>query len=239
MKNILYTLFVFNIYFGFTQTKGKITYLVSLDKTKLEAPYENPENTDSKNEALKMLNEAQPVESYLIFNDSIAGYYVQDKDAPSFENNDGFISITPTGVNFTWIRAGGERYFYTDWSRDYNISTFDLPHKKYRLKSKAIDWTITEEEKTINEYLCIKAVDSSNKKRIAWFTKALPVKHGPRGINNLPGLILEFYDNKFSYIAKEIELNHTEVEDIEEPTEGDLITQEELKKLAGNPFGKD
>jgi len=222
-----------------SQTKGKITYLISLDKTEIEAPYENPDNTEEKNEALKLLNDTQPVEAYLIFNDSISGYYVQDKDAPIFENIGGAISITPTGVNLTWIRAGGERYFYTDTSRDYNISTFDLFGKQKRLIIKATDWIITEEKKKVNGYLCIKAVDSSNEKRIAWFTKEIPAKHGPRGVNSLPGLILEFYDNKFSYITQNIELNHKEASEIKEPMEGDLITYEELKKLSGNPFGKD
>ncbi|WP_299112146.1 GLPGLI family protein [uncultured Winogradskyella sp.] len=239
MKKSLLFIIMFVSLHLWSQTKGKVTYLVSLDKTELEAPYENPDNSEAKNKALNILNEAQPVEAYLIFNDSVASYYVQDKDAPMFENNDGAISITPTGINFTWIRAGGERYFYTDWSRDYNISTFDLIGKKKRLIAQDIDWMITEEEKKINGYLCIKAVDSSNEKRIAWFTKDIPVKHGPRNINGLPGLILEFYDNKFSYIAQSVELNHKGVAEIKEPMEGDLITQEELKKLSGNPFGKD
>jgi GLPGLI family protein len=237
MKN----LFLFVLLFGYlnlwSQVKGKITYLVSLDKSTFEAPYENPENTQEQNDALELLHNAQNVESYLIFNDSISGYYVEDKDTPKFEYFDGAMSINPTVVHLTWIRAGGERYFYTDWSRDYNISTFDFMGNKKRLIIETNDWIITEEKKEIMGYLCQKAVDISNAKRIVWFTEDIPVKHGPRGTNGLPGLILEFYDNKFSYIVQDIELDYQEFEEIYEPKDGDLITYEELKSLAGNPFG--
>ncbi len=162
MKKLFFVFLVFTTLNLWSQTKGKITYLVSLDKSTFEAPYENPENTQVENDALEMLLEAQPVQSYLVFNDSIAGYYVQDEDAPELENFDGVISFNSTGVNLCWIRAGGERYFYTDINRDYNISTFDLMGNKKRLISKKINWTIAEEQKEIKGYLCQKAVDSSN-----------------------------------------------------------------------------
>lgn len=237
MKNLFLLVLLLGYLNLWSQGKGKITYLVSLDKSTFEAPYENPENTQEQNDALELLHNAQNVESYLIFNDSVSGYYVEDKDTPKFEHVDGAISINPTVVHLTWIRAGGERYFYTDWSRDYNISTFDLMGEKKRLISKTIHWTITEEKKEIKGYLSQKAIDSSNEKRVAWFTKEIFVKHGPRGVNGLPGMILEFYDNKFSYIVQDIELDYQEFEEIYEPMEGDLITNEELKSLAGNPFG--
>ncbi|MEO1033568.1 MAG: GLPGLI family protein [Bacteroidota bacterium] len=240
MKNKLTILFVVVSLVTWSQTKGKITYKVSIDKSTIEEPYENPENTDAKNEALEMLHESQPVESYLVFNDSISLYYVEDnKEVPKFENIDGAISINPTGINFNRGMAGGDRLFYTDWSRNYNISTFEIWGEKKRVKVDSMDWTITNETKEIKGYLCKKAIKDSDEKRVAWFTEDLPVKHGPRGFNGLPGLILEFYNNKHYFVVKEIELNHPEVKDIIEPKEGPLITKEELRKLAGDPFGKD
>ena len=238
MKNKLAFLLVLTSLLAWSQTKGKITYNVSLDKSSIEAPYENPENTDSQNEALEMLHEAQPVDAYLIFNDSISLYYVEDKEAPKFENIDGAISINPSGVNFNRNMAGGDKLYYTDWSRNYNIKSMDVLGEKKRVIIDSTSWTITDETKTIKGYTCKKAIKGSDDKRIAWFTEDIPVKHGPRGFNGLPGLILEFYNNKHHYVVKDIELNHPEVKEILEPKEGELITKYELRQLAGDPYGK-
>ena len=221
----------------FSQHKGKITYRVSLDKSEIEEPFENLENSEDKNNALALLQEAYPVEAYLLFKDHISLYYVEDKETPKFENIGGAISINPSGINFTWIMAGGGRYYYSDTNRDYYISTMNVMGNQKRLIGKEVNWTITEETKEIKGYLCKKAIMNSDENRYAWFTDAIPLKHGPQKFHGLPGLILEFYNNKHHFIIESIELNHPEVKDIFEPKEGELITQDELRKLAGNPFG--
>ncbi|MBV7270098.1 GLPGLI family protein [Winogradskyella luteola] len=239
MKNIV-TFFIITLSLLLNaQKKGKVVYKVSLDKSTIEKPYENPENTEAKNEALEMLHESQPVEAYLVFNDSVSLYYVEEKvEIPRWDNDNGVVNITPSGINMSWYMAGSANLYYSDWTRNYNISTSEVVGTRKRIKKEPILWDITEETKTINGYLCYKAILTAKENRIAWFTKEIPLPHGPRGFNGLPGLVLEFQNNKYTYLAKSIELDHYEAEEIEEPLEGDIITEEDYRKWA-NGFWSD
>ncbi len=233
MKHILILLILTFSFLLNAQMKGKIVYEASIDKSTIEEPYENPDNTEAKNEALEMLHESQPVEAYLVFKDSIALYYVEEKvEIPKWDNDNGVVNITPSGINMSWYMAGSANLYYSDWTRNYNISTTDVMGTRKRIKKEPMLWDITEETKTINGYLCYKAILTAKENRIAWFTKEIPLPHGPRGFNGLPGLVLELQDNKYNYLVKDIQLDHYEAENIEEPLDGDLITEEEYKKWA-------
>lgn len=215
-----------------SQTKGKITYLVSIDKTDIETPYENPDNTDAQNEALEMMHNAQPVEAYLMFNDSIALYDVEpNTELPFWNNNNGIITTDKAKINLTWIFAGGDGLYYTDWSRNYNINQRDIFKVTKRIKKDSIDWVLISETKNIIGYECLKAKIEGTKIEV-WYTTKIPIKHGPRGINGLPGLVLEVRDGKrFLTTVTNIDFNNTEYELIEEPREGPLIEEKEYREL--------
>ncbi|MFP9116451.1 GLPGLI family protein [Flavobacterium sp. RNTU_13] len=56
-------------------------------------------------------------------------------------------------------------------------------------------WTITEEQKVIADYTCVKAtVSYRGRDWTAWFTPEIPLAVGPWKLHGLPGLILEAYD---------------------------------------------
>lgn len=86
---------------------------------------------------------------------------------------------------------------YSDWNND-------------------LEWTITDEQKTILGFTVTKAftnsIESSPKgpfyygKAIAWFTNDIPIAAGPARYNGLPGLILELtYENSsIQYIEKKL-----------------------------------
>ncbi|WP_282918056.1 GLPGLI family protein [Porphyromonas macacae] len=58
-----------------------------------------------------------------------------------------------------------------------------------------IDWTITNETKTIGKYDCIKATaDFRGRSYTAWFAPEIPVQTGPYKFHGLNGLIFEIYD---------------------------------------------
>ena len=58
-----------------------------------------------------------------------------------------------------------------------------------------LQWTITEEQKVIANYTCIKAtVSYRGRDWTAWFTPEIPLAVGPWKLHGLPGLILEAYD---------------------------------------------
>ena len=229
--------------FVFGQTKGKITYKLIVKKDSLEQPYENSKNTEAKNGVLEMLHDAQPIESYLVFNNDKSIYYADpDYNIPKWENFDDGISLTPTGVSLTWLRAGGKGLYYNDFSKEFHIKQTDVfgPLKRLIVEKKR-KWILKDETKIINGYLCNLAVIEklNNKKLKAWYTTEVPIKHAPTDYFGLPGLIVKIEDVIYSWTITKIDFESNEADIIEEPTEGDLITLDEYRRLAGNPFGKE
>lgn len=212
------------------QIKGKVTYRLSIKKDSIEKPNTNPEKTAIENDVLKMLHNSLPVESYLVFNDSIAIYKVEERiDIPGY-------------INVNWIMAGGSSIFYTDWSRNYNISQNDIMGTTKRIIKDSLPWKLTEKTKVIQGYLCnLATLDKSkgDKKLKVWYTQEIPVKQGPAGYNGLPGLVMEIDDVIQHWIVSKIDFDNKEADEIIEPTEGELVTAEEYRKSAGNIFGKE
>lgn len=66
-----------------------------------------------------------------------------------------------------------------------------------REKRPLINWKITDENKKINNFNCLKAIASfRGRTYTAWFTKELPVAEGPWKFKGLPGLILSIEDDR-------------------------------------------
>jgi GLPGLI family protein len=68
-------------------------------------------------------------------------------------------------------------------------------------------WTITEEQKVISNYTCVKAtVSYRGRDWTAWFTPEISLAVGPWKLHGLPGLILEAYDatNECTYKAIDV-----------------------------------
>lgn len=118
-----------------------------------------------------------------------------------------------------------------------NLYNITVPFDEYK-------WNITNETKMISGYKCYKATcvyeeyDTRRKKNLVfnpevWFAPKIPFPFGPRGLDGLPGLVLEgkfssgiyFYatDIKFSLTNKNI--------DIEKPNKGIFVSDEEYKRI--------
>ena len=111
----------------------------------------------------------------------------------------------------------------------------------------SLDWTLSEERKTIGRYDCRKATGSFSFTNhlgnlvtvpvTAWFAPALPYPYGPLGYHGLPGLILELElasGNRRGYRAKEIVIEpgvERELPQLEKRAQ--LTTEEELNDRAG------
>jgi len=108
-------------------------------------------------------------------------------------------------INFSHIFAGSKNLYYSDLDRDYKI-----------LQTKSSGSTL-KVSKELNEW-------------DLWYTPSIPVSFGPKGYDNLPGLILEVIWKDQYFIVRKIEFDHSEAKKIKEPKKGKLITQEEYKK---------
>ena len=86
-------------------------------------------------------------------------------------------------------------------------------------KQVKFDWTLQNESKEINGFLCYKATSTNkivygdkvfNHPVTAWYCPTLPYHFGPNGYSGLPGLILELQVRNVVYGASKIELNSKE-----------------------------
>lgn len=242
MKNFILIICFIGVYALNAQNKGKITYRIEAIKDSIEKPFENLENSDAKNKALQMFKDSKPVEGYLVFNDSISIYNVEPKiDIPGWNNGSDGLIITRSKLNISWSLAGGNSIYYNDMSRDFTITQNEIMGPTVRVIQKPKEWTLTEESKVINGYTCYLAtIDKLNDKKLkAWYTPEILVKHGPKGFNGLPGLILEIEDVVFLWKAIKLDFESLEADNIIEPVDGDLMTKEEFTEFCGNPFAKD
>lgn len=87
---------------------------------------------------------------------------------------------------------------------------------KYEYKEKIPDlnWVLKKENKSILNYEAKKAtVSYGGRKWTAWYTEEIPINLGPYVFGNLPGLILELYDDdeKFYFTALGIDNKQEEI----------------------------
>jgi len=140
------------------------------------------------------------------------------------------------------VLSGGKGFFYNNYHN--RVRQVDAFNNKYLIKYnniKSTDWVLKEDMKIINGYKCNKAIlkksDSNSEEIIAWYSPELPYRFGPRGIGNLPGLILELsVTNRVEIIFTASNLLFNDLENISEPLEGIKITRNEFNVIKQNKF---
>lgn len=108
-------------------------------------------------------------------------------------------SSTPiTSVDFYFFLKDNKFFEKENLINDYLVqSSLDHPN-----------WTITKETKQVADMKCTKATARfKGRNWTAWFNPDMPFQAGPWKLNNLPGLIMEAYDDKnevrFDFISFE------------------------------------
>ncbi len=106
-------------------------------------------------------------------------------------------------------------------------------------------WKLLDENKKIGEYNCYKAltsysIDGEKFNVEAWFTPEITARFGPKGFNNLPGLIIELTiinRTKVTFYLKTLELVTSNIK-IQKPKKGKLVTKEEYDNIGKNLMRK-
>jgi len=104
--------------------------------------------------------------------------------------------------------------------------------------NKQMPWKVTGEMEKVAGYNCMKATlqDSANmqpRKVIAWFTTDIPISVGPDRFGALPGMILKIdvNDGEVTYLATKIDARPLKKGEIEAPTKGKKMTEDEFRKM--------
>jgi len=154
--------------------------------------------------------------------------------------------------------SGGADILYKNIKESRFINQNELFSKQFLIKDslKFPEWELKNETKMIGQYVCFKASytrtdtiktsifsseegkDSEKDKEeiretvvTAWYTPQLPVQNGPDRYDGLPGLIMEVNDGKLTILCSKIILNPEDGVDVEEPTKGKEVTQDEFDKI--------
>ncbi len=121
--------------------------------------------------------------------------------------------------------------------KDLSSNKFSIQSKipsnnyQYEIDQPKLNWKLEEEYRTILDFNVQKAtVFYSGRSWIAWFAISIPISSGPYTFNNLPGLILELYDDQknFHFILNGI---NNEIKNIYIRNEDNIIKTSRSKFL--------
>ncbi len=133
----------------------------------------------------------------------------------------------------TMIGSGGEDIIYRNNTNKTYVKQTNFMSRTFLIddKLKKLEWKITDETQKIGNYLCKKAIlKKEDSDIIAWFTNEIPSNEGPRDYYGLPGLILKVETGTLIIEVNNISILKEKVE-IQKPTKGKKVTQEEFDKI--------
>lgn len=173
---------------------------------------------------------------YPNFSEATKKILMQEKKVYTILYNNGEYSCQLIESNNSPSDMGGHTSDYLNVSDSIHIYKSDFQNKNYLIKKKMerLDWNITEETKTINGRLCVKATlkkvaatgRDKNYVVVAWFTPEIPFTFGPIGYYGLPGAIVRLETPSLFYTLKDFA--YTDNIKIEIPKEGMSISEQDF-----------
>lgn len=234
MNKITIVLFLINTFLVFSQKDHyKITY-----KTGNYNQSVKKSNSGKMDFLMDKLEKIRKELSYELFLDDNKGIFKQ-KDIMIPEGKELLYGMASIGVTLDVIYYRDNKIKYK--LREYSGERFKIIHPYNQYK-----WKITKETKIIQGYKCYKAITNWEEydyardinlksSPIAWFTYDLPYSYGPKGLDGLPGVVLEGSSNGVIYFkATKIEKN-TNAKFPKIP-KGKKIMFTEYSKLIGENF---
>ncbi len=238
MKN-KYNVFFLILIFNFVNAQtNRVTYIKgryenAITKTKLNTKKEILNDPMLKEFSKQMENSILNGEFELIYNNNSSFY----RKVPKIGIEDNKIQILFDKIN--------DDVFYKNLELKEKIEQKNLEVQLNILKPfNEYKWIITTEYKMISGYKCFKATCEKKDfyhpyKKItqvfnitAWFTPEIASSFGPKGIDGLPGLILEASENGLSYIyATKIEFGCKKEFIFEKPKSNKTVTEAEYENI--------
>lgn len=215
MKYAITTLILFTLISCNAQTI-KVSYTEKMDLTEKLKSIDNP--------IIKQMiieKTGKPKYYELISNNRVSVYQKQNVEEKETDN----------GV--TMIGTGGEDIIYKNHADKIYIKQTDFMSRTFLIEDtlQKNNWVITDDTLKIGEYQCKKATLKKGDNDItAWFTNEVPSNEGPRDYYGLPGLILKVETGALIIEATNISVIKEKVE-IQKPTKGKKVTQEEFDKI--------
>jgi GLPGLI family protein len=161
-----------------------------------------------------------------------AAHYTMEEGAQApepIESEDGNVSI-----RIKVVRSGDHTAVFTDLADGSMVEQRDIFGRPFRIRHEldAGAWKLTNEQKVILGYTCMKAVTGPDTlQTIAWFTPQIPVATGPGTYGQLPGLILQVSAGEMTITAKEITMELDDPTLITAPDKGRWVTEEEFEVI--------
>lgn len=217
---IISILFNLNIIAQETEIAGSILY--SFKANNIESKEDSDEFFDELNK------QSSDIKFNLLFEGTKSMFKIEEEMESDYSNMGKSYSET--------IVSKGS--YYSDLTQDLTIRKVEFYGETFLISSKPSNnkWKLQADQKKIGKYNCFKATTNkviSNQKGdfnfeiVAWYTPELPISHGPKGYNNLPGLILELKDAHFTFYVSKISLS--ENRDLEiYPFKGKAISEKEF-----------
>lgn len=232
MKKIVLILVFLSInYSSFSQTKGRITYKSYYSET-IATEELKEKNRLGYQDALDEEMMAKMLLFNLDFNETESLFYLSSNLISDHEdqNRKKYIIGYFYGLDEFYINRETDTLIE---QQEYSFGTI-LKNKK----ASFVEWNLTNEEKIINGYKCLKATYTYIQKwkgrefpwKVeAWYCPEIPVSLGPIRYSGLPGLIMQLHEKNCGFIVDKIDFN-IENHKIIKPTKGKEISDEEIKK---------
>ncbi len=232
MRKILFitTFFIVAQNFLFAQT-----YTVTYEKE--QKPNLKGQLSQIKDPVLrKQLESRVIVTSYqLLHKDGVSNFSVKQENEDKAADETLALESAQTKANVNVVKVGaesGSSTIYKDLANKVFLKSSNLAGKGFLVKDKLVDynWKLSEETKTIGNYVCKKASTIHNGKEItAWYAPSIPINDGPDEYYGLPGLIIELSDGNITYNA--LSVQKTPDISIIKPSKGKEISKAKYQKL--------
>lgn len=166
------------------------------------------------------------------------GYSLEFNNKSSLFKKEKKMGIDEGKINLADIQIGNGIY-YTNLVENKTTKQHEFSEEYFLIEMPQLKWSLTQEKKKIGKYFCFKAtteyeIDTrrgkSKRKITAWYTNEIPFNFGPKEYFNLPGLIIELYEDSLFIKATKIELSPKN-KLIKKPKKGTNITKQEFDLL--------